>query len=1579
MFVLMFETFRKQTAVGDKVHLILTTGKEVIGTVETINNTHVIVNTNQGRATVFEKLLGGWIIDAQEESPLNKSGPIPDSTYMNAVDEVLTDFKNYLKIAKLSQKPPCFPFPLRSDQNKEIKKEWDKIISQYQYYSKNKNLTQLSQLARTLSALGEKYLKIGAFDYNAGCFMSALGDHRQAMHYFEKAFKSEKLPRYVYNMAHSALEIEDYKNAHIALALYFNQTLPSSDMDAWYVLCRLTEYLKGYYITGKVIDRILIKIEEKGSRINEDYNDIDLICKSTIYFLRENGNNNGQPTQIASLINNDIEINRVHSIINSSFKSLPQLSSIEYEKEAKSLEEKAESISPLPIINDKMAYDNTVETKGYIYTYKRDRNFGFLEDFYGTNYFFHRSAIIDDALFNMLNDSTCVEKIPVVFETAQGPKGPVAIQISLLRTTDEIFKLATEYANDGDYSKAISHIKRVLAINPNCSDAIKKYEEWRDYARISGVPKGLNPYARGRRAQLIQKNFKEAERLFREAILQGDNVESAVKDLAAVLVQQGFHKEAIKVLEKNRKITHDKSSVDNLLINIYRGAGEYEKAIDLLNRKLKLIEPFEKKIPLYWQIANSYLRKEDYLKAQEMFEIILKQQPDNIGAKRNIAICLVKLGSPDQAEKLLNQILDMSPDSRAAEMLEAIIQARKTGTSINFEEIITETSLSEFSRQLSGFTRFFLNRCDLNGVDPKRIKKNDEDLNVYTGSERDARYDIGILEDIASRFGTKRPRDRSSLYLSAARISQDANDDPNQFYIYLCRSFASRGDAAVVENRPLDTAREWYCEALAVYDAVRNRVKDEQDAVNALVRLLYSTLGSAQIPITPKIPSIDETLDEIIGSHPHRERVFDMIAYIVLRSRYAANRILSRLNAKYTLQALTLKYLANKGIPIPSSLKGLDDFILLWNDLRRRNFAEIHAVSSELQFLTNIAITTASIENAIEQTKNVEDKLFFDLDRQRTMHLQKILEKALDLCKQAEFEEKERLYIQIDNDCKALIEEIRDNPTKLSIEELDPVLLAIQKKVKENLEKLYATSTPQLMLRMPKESYVPDNNKIITIQIVVENRIGSSPAESLQLIVKEDEDLFSPNASEVKLDRSLKGGIHDAQILEIPLRLTSKAVESQAFSLPVYAQYRSRFEDIYQTDIQNFSIRLFDEKEFERIENPYTSYAEGGIVDDPEMFYGRDELIQNIVESIKKSQAQGKCIMVFGQKRSGKSSILHHLKNKLEKEENMLILDLGNIGTIMDEHSSTPFIYQILWNILTKLKNAIENRDKEGLMLLNLSFPSDREFYDHPTPLIFFKNFFDRYMHQASRLDTWNKARIVVIIDEFSYIYKWIVEKLIPESFMKNWKGILQEGYFNAVLAGPDVMLKFKERFPNEFGTSQDERVSYLKTEDAIKLIEDPIRIGGRFGKSRYLEQAINRILVLTGKSPFYIQILCNRLVEFMNREHTPVATQTDVERVKNELIWGINALSSDKFDNLVNSGDSSKDAINDTDLLSVLKIIAINSITGPCNRSNINCTTNLPIDVILEDLVRRNVVKRDRDQYEIEVGLFKEWLIANK
>ena len=43
-----------------------------------------------------------------------------------------------------------------------------------------------------------------------------------------------------------------------------------------------------------------------------------------------------------------------------------------------------------------------------------------------------------------------VNRYPVVFEVAQGPKGPLAISVTLYRSIDEMFARATEYANDGD-------------------------------------------------------------------------------------------------------------------------------------------------------------------------------------------------------------------------------------------------------------------------------------------------------------------------------------------------------------------------------------------------------------------------------------------------------------------------------------------------------------------------------------------------------------------------------------------------------------------------------------------------------------------------------------------------------------------------------------------------------------------------------------------------------------------------------------------------------------------------------------------------------------------------------------------------------------------------------------------------------------------------------------------------------------------------------------------------------------------------------------------------------------------------
>lgn len=1589
---MLLQLIQRQVPIGGKAKFSLKNGREISGVLIELGRDHITLQSNGSIATVLIENIGAWEVLLEDklegsdkqtsEVEHNDNKAIPDIPLIdqpNKIDdkpvssaedaepkilkklfEIEARFEAQLQAAKLEQRPPNFFFPteeLKDSQNVDAATIWNRFRSKYEYAAKIKELGaqfgRIQPLVADLRTLTDWFPSSPTVKRHLAFLSSLLGDEKEAIRYYkDAALLSQEIYDW-YNVAALALkdgqEDEQEKLACYSLEQFFNRISVIEEPNAWYIYVRLLKKFSNYPAL-----RALCKT--KAHDLSEDEG--RLLFETGLYLLTTAE----QDKTTRELLQKWLGGQPLHLLLPEAIGKLDSQPSEAYKQFL-------DGLSLVKKETKKLSFGEVKkQQQGHIYSYKPDRNFGFLRGIDGKEYFFHRSAILDDDLFDKVISLGRYDQIVVAFETAQGPKGPLAVGLSLYHNPGEVFELANKYANDGEYPKAIAQIKRLLNLNSEYPNAQELYEKWREYARISGVPRGSNPFARAKRAQLIERDLDKAANLFRIAIKQGDNIESAVKDLATLLVQQGKHQDGIQILLKNRNRIQDQKSVDNLLIVFYQNAGQHDQSIALLQKKLGKASTAAEKVQVLWQIAHRYLKQEDYSQAESCFKKVVTLQPDNRAAQRHVAICLFKQERYDEAEKILNRILDTSPDAQAATLLEAVIQVKATGQVAQIDEIIIETTLSNFSGEISKFTQFFLDRCDFQGVPPERVRKQSYN-----------RVDVQKLEGLATQLGRRRPRDRAGYYLSAAKIvSILEEEDFNQFYKYLCWSFASRGDASVSEGKYLDTVRELYCEALAVYDNDRSQHKGEEDAVNALVRFLFSTLGQSHIPIKPEIPSIDETLEISLNRHPQRDRVFDAITYLVLRSRYAANHILNSLYTKSSLQAMALEYLKAKSISVSAPIKQLEDFVRLWNELRRKSFDEVRSVSSELRFLTKVELTTASIENAIERTKGLNHRLFFDLDQQRMAQFQKILEMALDLCKQFAFEEQERLCIQIASRCQDLLGEIEESPTKLSVEEIYTIIETIQKKVKDRLEELYRSSMPQLSLRLPVESYTADNNEQIEVQIVVANRMGCSPAEALELIVQEDEDLFILNSPDIKLDSSLRGG--DQQILRVPIRVTEHALHSQTFSFPVYAQYRTRSEQIAQTSVENFSIRLYSEEEFEEIKNPYAAYAEGGVVGAPEMFYGREELIENTAKAIQESYTQSKCIVIFGQKRAGKSSILHHLKAKLAVNNDLLILDLGNIGSIFDENSPAPFLYQILWSILNKLIFAIEDKVEQGFSLLSLSFPDAKEFYEHPSPLVFFKEIFERYKRQASKVEVWRNVRAVLLIDEFSYIYAHIVNRRISESFMKNWKALLQENFFSAVLVGQDVMPKFKQRFPNEFGTSQDERVSYLKREDAIKLIGEPIRIGGQQGESRYRERAMERIVDLTAGSPFYIQIICNRLVEYMNRKRAKFVTEADVEQVKNELIRGVNTLGLDKFDNLINSGDASEDAISDEDALKVLTTIAVNSRTGPCNRNSIVCETQTPLDIILDDLVKREVVERDRSQYySIRIGLFKEWLIAHQ
>lgn len=1608
--------------------------------------------------------------------------PIPQNTQMSDIDIDTEIFKRLRGIGKrfdegmrsatITVQHADFIFPAEELSGYGPRGEWERIKNMYDYARKMNELgpkhNRVQLIVAGLKELSEKYPSSPSLKRQVVYFlllMQKVEKLPEALKYCKQAAVLSNSASDWHNVAALAKEVQDDALMCYSLNQLFKQKAINSDITIWYLYILSIYKLEDYVLLRRFLDagRRTLSAEEE-----------QLLFEAALYILLSS-----EREQAAQeLMCQQIKGSPISTLVQDACKYFQYSLSDEYQKiEAEFVSLAAPRPSPTPPPSQapllvplleapvmKPVYSpplrmasppsrapmpspsktavpihNKYElapqyTEGAIYTYKAKGSYGFLYGANGDNYFFHRSAVSDIDLLayleqideKPLSDS---KRIPVYFEIAQGPKGPLAVRVwstssvsqnsgvayreragfdtssgplrangtliiegdeeqageasygtasttqEQAQTVDKIFALANRFAETGKHLQAITQIKRVLALDSSYPGAKQLYDQLREYVSFASLPTGSNPYARAKHA-LMRKDLEEAADLFYTAIRQNDRKETAVKDLAVLLLRLNRGHEAIKVLTQYRQQMKDQEAIESLLIQAYQKVEQYAQAIVLMQKKFNSASTRVNRASLCWLIANNYLRLEQFTSAQQWFQRVIDQRIEGrvVAAQISVALCLIKQQQYDKAEEMLNKtpLLDAPAEvqEQVATLLEEVRKLKMTGRSGRIDEIINETYLSDFSIGISGFANFFLERCEYDGVAPAHVQSKTFDNNT-----------IRQLIELAEKVGPRNPRERAEYYLSAAQIVSELDDidDQYQLYLYLCRSFTSRGDAAV-QNGLLDVVRDWYCEALHMYDGDLSGSRDDQDAYCALVRYLYSTLDIKLIPIN-KAPLIDNTLRDVFEFQSDPVKVFDAITYLMSCSQYAANRILGRLYRTPEYKKLALTYLRSKGYAIVEESATQEEFIHLWDEPRRKMRNEFRTILIELRPLARVDITPASIESRIRTLRDVGQHLFFDLDKQRVEQLQSILEAAQDLCGQDAFEGQDRFCTRIDTLCQNLLQEIEASPTRISVEGLYPIIAAVQGKTRAKREEIYKVSEPQLTIRAAVESYVPDDNQRVEVQIVVANKLGCSPAESLELIVQVDqeESFFTTVASEVKLNGSLRGG--EQKILVVPIQVTEIALIAQSFSLPIYVQYRTLSAEKMLTTSASFSIRLYASTQFVKIANPYARYANGGVVGD-DMFYGRTELIANIADAICKERSQSKSIVIFGQKRSGKSSILYHLEKKLKQEDDLLVVNIENIGALMDEKSSVALLYQILWAILNKLQFVIEDEILEkGRPIFSLPFPNDTQFYTHLSPLTFFRDLLTLFKRTAARTPGWEKVHVVLLIDEFSYVYGKIISGQLSEDFMKNWKALLQNNFFSVVLVGQDVMPKFIQRFPNDFAAMQDIRVNYLEEEEARRLIDEPIRLGE--GKSRYREKAIERILDLTAGSPFYIQIICSRLVEYMNSERAELVTYADVDNVKNALIDSAkpNPLEWNHFDNLVSSGDNSPDAISDEDAIKVLKVIAKNSRAGSCSLdtvlNNVEKTV-CPVKVILLDLEKRQVIEcKEGQYYRIRVGLFKEWLTA--
>ncbi len=1069
-----------------------------------------------------------------------------------------------------------------------------------------------------------------------------------------------------------------------------------------------------------------------------------------------------------------------------------------------------------------------------------------------------------------------------------------------------------------------------------------------------------------RTARDSAKNYEKAEELFIQGIEKEQNIdikERAVRDLASMLAQQMNQPErAIQVIKKYQNRLSESDL--NLLYNFYYQSGKYKEAIKIQNNLLANTKLTDARLTRYFNIAACYLRLSNYIEAEKNYRNALNLNA-HYTIERNIALCLYKQGKIDDAKYILKRLVAKFNDFNSVELLDNI----EKKNIIQIDDVIIDTAGLVFEN-IDAFTKFYLSSCDWKYVDKSRLSEEGN----YIGNDKDKRFDIRKLEGIADTLKRRIAEERSNIYLNAARILFDLGEINNNFYIYMCKCFTSKADNAVESRNSPDTVKTFYLAALKVYDSLyydENKSKSEfADAIKSLCRFIYSFLGRDKIPLTSV--NIEDAIETVFSQHTDPIKNFDTLCLIFARSpQYSINRILKVIYKSNNIKDIALGYLKS------NTDLNYDSFIELWKNKAREIIEIENELSENLSLLRNFKITEVWLQSGIERIKKIEKHVLLKSDKDYLIELQKLFDLCISLCKAYQQDEKINKCDDVEQKGKIFIEKIEKNPTKLSIEEIYPIIKNLLSTLETYSDNFDHASKPELLISSAFASYHLKENNQIDLQVKIENA-AEGHAGQVELIIENNNDFYEMANHQSIAYGTIRGNDNETQI--IVLQLKPEAVAAKAFTLKAYAVFKTRRGDKNKTVSLELPIQLGDAKDFLEIKpNPYAQWVRGKAVVDKSMFFGREEFIERAYSAICNNY---RSYVIYGQFRSGKSSILHHLEQKLKNNPQIMVADVGDVGRLMDDNSPTPLLYQILFGILQRIHWSIQVKERNGFPKLDFCIPTSLDFYGHPAPLGFFYELFENFKEKRNSYSEWKDIRIIITMDEFTYLYEKIVQGKLSQDFMKNWKALLAANYFNVVLVAQDVFPKFRNKYDNAFQTMDHKRVTYLDKPDAKALIDKPISVVIEENtESRYTENtAIDRIIELTARSPFYIQIFCNQLVNYINNEKQPYITKANVNIVKDRLLRGDKRLDKTAFTNLINDGDPAPDAMPHSDLITVLKKIAEHTNNDTyCTRNKINCEVQSDINKILMDLEERDVIKKHGEKgFRIRVGLFKEWLNEN-
>jgi hypothetical protein len=273
--------------------------------------------------------------------------------------------------------------------------------------------------------------------------------------------------------------------------------------------------------------------------------------------------------------------------------------------------------------------------------------------------------------------------------------------------------------------------------------------------------------------------------------------------------------------------------------------------------------------------------------------------------------------------------------------------------------------------------------------------------------------------------------------------------------------------------------------------------------------------------------------------------------------------------------------------------------------------------------------------------------------------------------------------------------------------------------------------------------------------------------------------------------------------------------------------------------------------------NPYIA---GSPVTGTEMFFGREDVFSFVRRNLI-GRHRDTPIVLYGQRRTGKTSVLCQLHRHLDPSYLCIFIDLH--GLSLDGMS----------NLLLGIANSI-SRGLQRDHQFSVRIPDRALFLADPRAA------FETMLLEA----VWpvlGENHLVLLMDEVVRLEEEVKAGRLEREIFEYLRHLMQHyARMNFIFSVGSGVEEMEKDYAFLFSVSLYHRISFLEPAAARELITKPVR-----GHYHVTPEAVTKILQITSGHPYYTQLVCHCIFDRWMRFPKPEMTMEDVSTVLAEAI----------------------------------------------------------------------------------------------